>query len=221
VDRILTNTLGETGSWTRISTPLSNLASPLKIIANRSLLAAALLLFGGCATTGHVDLAYQPTTQTPKLAAPASRHVAIAVTDKRPTPSVGHKLNVFGMKTADIVSDTDVPGTLESAFETELKSRGFFVGAGGNVITVTLDNFQIQFIVGFFAIDTIANIGMQVTVKHPDGSVGYEKYVTAESTDWFEVVTATDAGDQLSAAMQDVVSKVFNDTAFIDSLNKS
>jgi uncharacterized lipoprotein YajG len=119
------------------------------------LLGATLLMLTGCAfTTGRVDLAYQPTTQATKLAAPDSPRVSVVVTDKRPTQVVGQKINGFGMKTADIVSNTDVPGTLKSAFETELNSRGFTEGAGGDVVLVSLSNFENQFTLGFFSGDS-------------------------------------------------------------------
>ncbi len=104
--------------------------------------------------------------------------MTVVVTDKRPTQAVGQKINGFGIKTADIVSNTDVPGTLKSAFETELNSRGFTEGAGGNAISVSLDNFENQFTLGFFSGESTASIGMRVTVKRPDGSVAYDKYIT-------------------------------------------
>src|SRR5208337_267057 len=126
-------------------------SAPIRI-AIPALLAVTLLMFSGCAfTTGHVDLAYQPTTHATKLASPESPRVTVVVTDKRPTQIVGQKINGFGMKTADIVSNTDVPGTLKSAFETELSNRGFTEGAGGNVISVSLSDFQNQFTLGFFS----------------------------------------------------------------------
>jgi uncharacterized lipoprotein YajG len=186
------------------------------------LLAAVLLLVSGCAfTTGHVDLAYQPTTQATKLASPDSPHVAVVVTDKRPTQVVGQKINGLGMKTAEIVSNTDVPGTLKSAFETELNSRGFTEGAGGNVVSVSLSNFENQYTIGFFSGDATASIGMQVTVKRPDGSVAYDKYVTGQTKDWVEVTGEGNAERELNAAMENGISKVFADSAFIDSLKKS
>jgi uncharacterized lipoprotein YajG len=180
---------------------------------------ASLLLICGCAlTTGHVDLAYQPTTQATNLATPASPRVSVVVTDKRPTKVVGQKMNGLGMKMADIVSNTDVPGTLKSAFETELKNRGFTEGGGGNVISVSLGNFENQFTLGFFSGDATATIGMQVTVTRPNGSVAYERYITGQAKDWVEVAGEDNAQHELDAAMQDGVSKVFADSAFISSL---
>jgi len=80
---------------------------------------------------------------------------------------------------------------------------------------------QNQFTLGFFSGEATAAIGMQVTVKHPDGSVVYDKYVTGDSKDWVEIAGEDNAGRQLNAAMQDGVSKVFSDSAFIDSLRKA
>jgi uncharacterized lipoprotein YajG len=183
------------------------------------LLTASLLLISGCAlTTGHVDLAYQPTTQASKLAKPESPRVSVVVRDKRPTQVVGQKMNGLGMKMADIVSNTDVPGTLKSAFETELKNRGFTEGGGGNVISVSLGNFENQFTLGFFSGDATATIGMQVTVTRPNGSVAYDRYITGQAKDWVEVAGEDNAQRELDAAMQDGVSKVFADNAFIGSL---
>jgi uncharacterized lipoprotein YajG len=186
------------------------------------LAAATLMGISGCAfTTGHVDLAYQPTTQATKLAAPDSPRVSVVVMDKRPTQVVGQKINGLGMKTADIVSNTDVPGTLKSAFESELNSRGFSEGAGGDVVSVRLDNYENQFTLGFFSGDATATIGMQVTVRRPDGSVVYDKYITGQSKEWVEIAGEDNAARELNAAMQDGVAKVFSDDAFIDSLKKA
>jgi uncharacterized lipoprotein YajG len=187
-----------------------------------ALMAAALPILSGCAfTTGHVDLAYQPTTQATKLATPESPHVTVVVTDKRPTQAVGQKINGFGMKTAEIVSNTDVPSTVKSAFDTELNGRGFTIGTGGDVISVSLNNFQNQFTLGFFSGEATATIGMQVTVKRPDGSVAYDKYIIGQSKDWVEIGGEDNAARQLDAAMQDGLSKVFSDSAFVDSLKKA
>jgi uncharacterized lipoprotein YajG len=201
---------------------MPTLASASGRNAISAVLASAMLLLSGCAfTTGHVDLGYQATTQATKLATPQSPRVTVAVTDKRPTQVVSQKINGLGMKTADIVSNTDVPGTLKSAFETELNSRGFTEGAGGNLLSVTLNNFENQFSLGFFSGEANATIGMQVTVKRPDGSLAYDKYFTGQSKDWVEIAGEDNAGRQLNAAMEDGVSKVFADSAFIDSLKKS
>jgi len=173
----------------------------------------------GCAfTTGHVDLAYQPTGAATKVAQAESPHVNVEVSDNRPNQAVGQKINGFGMKTADIVSNSDVAGTLKSAFESELRARGFSEGADGNLVSVRLSNFENQFTLGFFSGDATATMGMDVTVKRRDGSVAYHKYITGQSKDWVEIAGEDNAQRMLNAAMQDAMSKVFSDEQFIGAL---
>src|SRR5271170_6186152 len=81
--------------------------------AAAAIVASALQLLSGCAfTTGPVDLAYQPSEAPTKVASDVAP-VSVEVTDKRATQVVGQKINGWGMKTADIVSDSDVPTTLK------------------------------------------------------------------------------------------------------------
>jgi hypothetical protein len=125
--------------------------SMLSKISKRFLLITVVLSISGCAlTTGHVDLEYQPTSAGTNIATAASLPVAIKIIDKRPTQIVGSKINGFGMKTADIISDSDVPATLKSAFETELNNRGFRLGANGHLIVIELSNLQNQFAWNYF-----------------------------------------------------------------------
>jgi uncharacterized lipoprotein YajG len=197
------------------------IGTSLSIARLGATLVASAMLFGGCAfTTGHVNVAYEPTTQASRTATAESPRVKVEVTDKRPVRTVGQKINGFGMKTADIVSDNDVVATLRSAFETELQSRGYADGVGGNVVSVSLSNFQNQFTLGFFSGDAVATMGMQVTVKPPNGSIAYDKYITGESKDWIEVAGEDNAQRMLDGAMRDAVAKVFGDNAFIEALNK-
>lgn len=195
-------------------------ARALSVPAGAVVALTAMLLISGCAfTTGHVNLEYQSGPAT-KIAEPDSPRIAVDVIDKRPTQIVGQKINGFGMKTADIVSDSDVPGTLKSAFETELNGRGFTVGPGGALIVVRLTSLKNQFTVGFFSGEATASMGMDVTVKRPDGAVTYDKYITGQNQESIELATPGNAQDTLNAAMQDAVSKVFSDSAFIDALKK-
>jgi uncharacterized lipoprotein YajG len=193
-------------------------------VGNVMPLVAALILFllGGCAfTQGQVNVAYQASTPASPVAESSSPPVLVQVSDKRTTQVVGQKINGFGMKTADIVSTSDVPGTLKNAFETELSNRGFKQGEGGNLILVTLDNFQNQFTLGFFSGEATATIGINVTVKGPGGVVAYNQYITGQSKESVQLAIASNAEEELNAAMRDAVGKVFADAAFIGSLKKA
>ncbi len=167
-----------------------------------------------------MNLEYQPQAQAAKVAAAAAPHVVVQVADQRPTKVVGQKINGFGMKTADILSDNDIPATLKGAFETELSNRGFTVGPGGETVGVTLNSLQNQFSLGFFSGESTANIGIDVSVKRADGAVAYEKYFTGQNQESVQLATAGNAEETLNAAIKDAVGKVFSDDAFIAALQK-
>jgi uncharacterized lipoprotein YajG len=102
-----------------------------------------------------------------------------------------------------------------------LSNRGFKEGPGGNRISVTLNNFQNQFTLGFFSGEATATIGINVTVKRANGSIPYNQYITGQAKDWVEITGEGNAQRVLNAAMQDAISKVFADNAFIASLKSS
>jgi len=191
------------------------------VVGTTALWALAGFVLAGCAfTTGHVDLAYQPTETAQKVATADSPPVTVQVVDRRSTQVVGQKINGFGMKTADIVSNNDVPAVIKSALDTELSSRGFASATGGDVVVANLDNLQNQFKVGFFSGDSIGTVQMEVIVKRPDGSIAYDRSITGQSKDWAEIFTEENAEKQLNAAIQDAVKNLFNDSNFIDALKK-
>lgn len=191
---------------------------PLKSALSLTLI---ILFMSGCAfTTGHVNLAYQPSGTAQKIATADSPHVVVQVADRRSTKLVGQKINGFGMKTADIVADNDVPDLIRSAIDTELNNRGFAQGSGGNTVSVALDNVQNQFTVGFFSGDATADVQMQVTVKKSDGSVAYDRMINGHAKDWVEVAREGNAETTLNAAIADAVTNLFNDAAFLDALKK-
>jgi uncharacterized lipoprotein YajG len=189
--------------------------------ASAGALSLLSVLISGCAfTEGHVNLEYQPQAQAAKVAAAAAPHVVVQVADQRPTKVVGQKINGFGMKTADILSDNDLPATLKGAFESELSNRGFTVGTGGATVEVTLNSLQNQFTPGFFSGESTANIGIDVSVKRADGAVAYEKYFTGQNQESVQIFSAGNAEETLNAAIKDAVGKVFSDDAFIAALQK-
>src|SRR5208282_4338207 len=95
------------------------------------------MLLGGCAlTTGHVNLSYESSGNATKVAGATAMKVAVEVSDKRPSQVVGDKMNGYGMKMAEIESDSDVPVTLKSAIESELTNRGFTLGSDGNLVGI-------------------------------------------------------------------------------------
>lgn len=185
------------------------------------LVAAATALSGCAFTTGHVNVAYESQGPAARLATANTPHVAVVVIDRRPTQVLGEKKNGFGMKTADIEADNDVPATVKNAFETELRNRGFVEGSGGNVVEVKLDHFQNQYSLGFFSGEGVATIGMQVSVERPDGSTAYSKYITGKAENWIELMGAGNAQTLLDGALRDGIERIFDDGDFTNALTQS
>ena len=180
---------------------------------------AATVLLSGCAfTTGHVNLGYQSQVVPTKVAVADSPHINVAVTDKRPTQVVGHKINGYGMKTAEIVSDSDVPATVKKAFEQELEARGFTLGTGGILVSVNLNDFDSEYSMGWFSAQASANMGMDVSVLQTSGAITFEKHITGHNEESVMTTGEGNAQDILNAAMRDAVSNAFGDPAFLDAL---
>ena len=206
---------------------LKSISAALRAIARPDHLAATILLaamlLGGCAiTTGHVDLSYEPSGAATKVADANSAKVAVEVSDKRPTQVVGDKMNGYGMKMADIVSDTDVPATVKNAIESELTSRGFTLGSGGSLVGVKLSDLHNQYSMGFLSGEATATMGMEVAVERPEGTIRYKKYITGQYVlTGVQVAGEDNAQKALNEAIKDCISKLFSDTGFVNSLLSS
>src|SRR5260370_15778070 len=104
----------------------------------------------GCALTpGRVNISYTPlgSSGTIRHAGAEAESVRVAVSDQRSLKdAVGHKTNGYGMEMAPITSDNDIPQTLQSAIESELKSRGFNMVGAGPTIAVALTKFENRFV---------------------------------------------------------------------------
>ncbi len=235
---VVNNLINPTSNSSRISVP--SVENPLNRI---SIIAVAAALLGTCSClgpTGHVSLEYASPSPAAKVAEAGSPHVAVEVADKRPTQVVGQKFNGVWMPTSDIVSDTDVPSALKSAFDTELAQRGFILGPGGNLVSVTLNTLQSRFTGPWLAPgpETTAEMAMGVAVKLPNGAVVYDKSIAAQNRERLSAASCWEADkmpksvakldarllcnarDTLNAAMQDAVLKIFSDGTFIDVLRK-
>ena len=194
-------------------------STPLALVAAVAGALAAMVLLSGCAfTTGHVNLDYQSQVAPTKVATANSPRISVAVTDKRPTQTVGHKINGYGIKTAEIVSDSDVPATVKKAFEQELEARGFTPGSGGILVNVSLNDFESEYSTGWFSGQATANMGLDVTVVETNGAIAFEKHITGHNEESVMYAGEGNAQVVLNAAMRDAVSNVFGDPAFLNAL---
>ncbi len=62
---------------------------------------------------------------------------------------------------------------------------------------------------------------MNVQVKKPDKSTLYSKMIAGENTHTVQLASGKNAKIVLDAALEDDISKLFNDTSFLDSLFKA
>ena len=183
----------------------------------------AALSTAGCTQTFGRELHYEPAAHPPQVSNPQSPPVAVKVFDRRPTEAIAESdspaLNM------QYVPQNQVWEVLRSAFDAELKNRGFKDGSGGSTVTV---------IVTFFWVRTresgevVASIGLKVTVRPSDGSLTYSRSIEGQSKPWVEQHPSSDpvlnrhpTTRAAQAAMQDAVAQVVGDAAFIGALNVS
>ncbi len=154
-----------------------------------------------------IDVTYQPEQQLAKVANSSSPHVSVDVVDIRQTQKVGEYIAIFGIKTADTVTPSDVPATLKNAFESELKNRGFVEGEGGDAVIVRRGYFRNSFANRGIVYEANASMDLEVSIVRPDGALPYRKYVTGRADDAFAIASAGNGQQMLDAAMRDRVSK--------------
>jgi uncharacterized lipoprotein len=188
-----------------------------------SLLALAVL--AGCALTpGQVDVAYTPAASTAaptRVTGAETAAVRVVVDDQRPSKTiVGHKMNGFGMETAAITSNVDVPKTtLQSAIESELTSRGFTIADSGVPVDITLTKFESHFRAGMWSGTAAAEVVMNVAVKGGKGSIVYTKLIDAEGINKpIEMYSPANAQIALDRALQNAVADLFADNNFVAAL---
>jgi uncharacterized lipoprotein YajG len=184
----------------------------------------AVVLVCGCGVVPpKVDVTYQPEGRVAKIAAPTSPPVSIEVVDNRTTQRVGENIAMFGIKTADTVTASDVPATLKNALESELKNRGFVDGAGGDAVIVRLGYFGNTFVSRSVGViyDANASLDLEVSIVRPDGAIPYRKYVTGRARDTVTLANSANAQRMLDAAMRNALSKLFSDPDFTNTLTKA
>ncbi len=145
----------------------------------------------------------------------------MGVVDNRTTQKVGENIAMFGIKTADTVTPSDVGATLKSALESELKNRGFVGGAGGDAVIVRLGYFSNTFVNRGVVNEANASMDLEVSIVRRGGAIPYRKYVTGRAHDTFALASRSNAQHMLDAAMRDAVSKLFADPDFTNTLTKA
>lgn len=184
-------------------------------------LAIALAAVQGCAlTTERVNLAYTPQSYAAKVQSAETVNLTVQVSDARIIRDrVSAKKNGYGMEMAAIVADGDVAASLAQAIQTELRARGFGVNGGPILVAVELSKFWNDFKIGFWAGSADAELVMNVQVRKADGTILFSKLVTGNgNVPSLQIMNGSNAKLALDAALNDAVSDLVNDRAFLDAL---
>jgi uncharacterized lipoprotein YajG len=172
-----------------------------------------LTLGSGCALTQErVKLSYAPQFSVPKVERADASIVKVEVVDSRTTNKVSAKKNPHGI---------DVASLVKGAIEVELEHRGFQLGTGKTLVSVELTKFYNDFKVGLFSGDAVAELFMVVQVKDST-NILYSRSITGEGLNkGIQLASGSNAKIALDAALKDAVSKLFQDTKFLESIVKA
>lgn len=177
-----------------------------------SMIAAAL---SSCALTKDtVSLSYTPQAGAPLVPGASGTSVKVSVNDDRADQSkISVKKNGFGMEMAPIVSSRRVADVFKTAVEAELQNRGFRLGEG-KTLSVTVDRFYNDFKTGFWSGEGVGELEMQVSV----GS--YRRPIKTSYRHAVQLAGGENVKQSLEGAMQEALTKLFADSAFIAALLK-
>ena len=152
---------------------------------------SALLLLGGCAfTKATLNVGYTDAMATRgPLASVTPRRIEVgAFADKRPeTARIGYKRNMYGTKTADIVTAKPVSEIVTDALATELRKNGHEVTAANRdlVISGDITTFWFEFQVNFWTVEFFGTSAVTLNVVDGTGKTlltrNYQGHYTEKS----------------------------------------
>jgi hypothetical protein len=109
----------------------------------------------------------------------------------------------------------DPVGTIKSAAETELRARGFKIGAGGPSVTIQLLHFEATLEPDNWGPTTVrAYLSMRVQVRPQTGKVLYSREFGGEGAPISEVFMWHPATHELEQSLSDAFKRLFGDPAF-------
>ena len=179
----------------------------MKKIFGIARICSVIFYFSGCAFgTRHPLLEYKPVT-----AKSQPKNIAVYVEnfkDERTEKNlIGNVRNGWGLKTADVVTDTNVSDWITNALKAELGNGGYVVAkdrtelvTGGEVLTVYCDSFM----------QYEGNVTVSVVLKKGDQVLIDKKY-TGKATNLNWAATAKSYGLTLEQSLQNVMKQITSD----------
>jgi uncharacterized lipoprotein YajG len=137
---------------------------------------SALILLGGCAfTKATLNVGYTDAMAARgPLSTVTPRRVEVgAFADKRPEiERIGYKRNMYGQKTADIVTTKPVPEIVREALATEFRKNGHDVTSAERDLVVSgeITTFWFEFQINFWTVEFFGTSA--VTLNLVDGRTG-------------------------------------------------
>jgi len=194
---------------------------PLLFVA--SLISGGVQISGCALTTEYVTLSYRPQANVAKIERADSVTVQVRVDDVRSRRDrVSSKKNGYGMEMAPFIAKTDVVQLVKEALESELRDRGFTLGPAAATVSVELHKFYTEVQIGFWSGTALGEVEMNVQVLKSDGSILLSKFVAGQgSVPGLQVMSDEDVQKSLEAALDDAMSKLMQDPAFVNALFKA
>jgi uncharacterized lipoprotein len=189
--------------------------------ASAVILSTIALTFAGCGLTkDHITINHIPMVGVERVRGADAVGVQVQVADARTNKeNVGKKGSEYDFL-GPIVPQADLAETIAKGIEAELLNRGFQVKEGAVVVFAELTKFYNDF--KGFPEKAVAELIMSVQVKKPDGQIAFAKSITGQGINSGVMLrSGANAKVALDKALEDAVSKLFNDRAFIDALLKA
>jgi uncharacterized lipoprotein YajG len=176
-----------------------------------------------------ISLAYTPEQTVVGVSGAQFVYVDVTVNDKR---SAKETVGEFSsdVATRPIVTHDDLTKLVKSALESELRNRGFELGAGNAVVVVDLNRIEVKRTVKagswanisrpFLEISTQAMAIMNVLVKRKTGEVLYSKQISGKAsfTGTQNETLSSDCQRGLNYALDRLVRNQMAEPAFINAL---
>jgi uncharacterized lipoprotein YajG len=183
----------------------------------------AVTVLSGCST--YVPLVYKPQIDVMPVTGADAVSVRVEVADQRsgPAAEIGAVYVQWGIKTDIVLTTNNVAEFLKSVIEVELAQRGFKLGESNVVVTAELSDFSTWFTMESAWDGTASgHVSLDIHVKRADTSQVYEKQVSGTfSAGDISAIGKYQERYGVDKALQDAMTQLFDDPAFIDSILKA
>lgn len=177
----------------------------------RLLMAAALLLLGGCALTPEkIDVGYAPSVNVQKVSGAENIHASLIVNDVRTNKDrVASKTNAYGTEMAAISTNQDLVSLVRDALRAELTNRGYKIDGSNTQIICDIFDFNNQFRTGFWSGTAEGSVRLNVKVRSVDGNITFSETVTGQGREEkIQLASGKNAKPALEKALKQAIENL-------------